>query len=290
MNRTKLLYRFWFLLGGVLSLLYAFPFFLVVVNAFKGRREARQDPLAMPEELLWENFAEAADRMEYWQALGNSIVVTLFGVIAITLTSSMLAYYLARSRTRFSATTFLILVTSMIVPFQALMIPFVGFFGAKNNVVVASFESLLASVGLESYASRVWIVFFYVGFGVAMSTFLYHGFIKNIPTELDEAASMDGANAWTTFWKVIFPMLGPVTATVSIINGLWIWNDFLLPSIVLYEEARTLPLRTFVFYGQYTSDYGLAMAALVISMIPIVIFYFAMQRQIIQGISAGAVK
>lgn len=273
MRRTKYVYRFWIAIGSVLAALYAFPFFLVLINSLKGRREARTDPLALPQELLWENFTEAAERMEFWQALGNSIIVTTTSVFAIVLTSSMLAFYLARSRAKSSTAIFLILVTSMIVPFQALMIPFVGFFGE-----------------LGMLSSRFWIVFFYVGFGVAMSTFLYVGFIKNIPMELDEAASIDGASSWTTFWRVIFPMLSPVTATVAIINGLWIWNDFLLPSIVLYEDSRTLPLRTFVFYGQYTSDYGLAMAALVMSMIPIVIFYFAMQRQIIQGISAGAVK
>ena len=273
MRRAKFIYKFWIAFGGVLALLYAFPFFLVIINSLKGRREARSEPLSWPTEFLWENYSEAASRMEFWQALGNSVIVTATSLIAIVLTSSMLSFYLARSTSKFSAATFLILVTSMIVPFQALMIPFVGFFG-----------------NLGMLSSRFWIMFFYVGFGVAMSTFLYHGFIKNIPLELDEAASIDGANSWTIFWRIIFPMLKPVTATVAIINGLWIWNDFLLPSIVLYEDSRTLPLRTFVFYGQYTSDYGLAMAALVMSMIPIVIFYFAMQKQIIQGISAGAVK
>jgi len=273
MKRAKVLYRFWFAFGSVLAVLYAFPFFLVLVNSLKGRREARNNPLAFPETLLWENFAEAAERMEFWQALGNSMIVTSTSLVAIVLTSSMLAFYLARSRAKSSSAIFLILVASMIVPFQALMIPFVGFFG-----------------NLGMLSSRFWIMFFYVGFGVAVSTFLYHGFIKNIPLELDEAAAIDGASAWTTFWRVVFPMLSPVTATVAIINGLWIWNDFLLPSIVLYEDSRTLPLRTFVFYGQYTSDYGLAMAALVMSMIPIVLFYFAMQKRIIQGISAGAVK
>jgi raffinose/stachyose/melibiose transport system permease protein len=161
----------------------------------------------------------------------------------------------------------------MIVPFQALMIPFVGLFG---------------SLGILS--SQASLVFFYVGFGVAMSTFLYHGFIKNIPFELDEAASIDGASSFTTFRKIIFPMLSPVTATVAIINALWIWNDYLLPSLVLVQDDRTLPLRTYVFYGTYTSDYGLAMAGLLISMIPIIIFYFMMQKKIIAGISAGAVK
>lgn len=276
MKRTKYIYRFWFAIGSVLSLLYAFPFFLVLINSFKDRRTVRENPLSWPEGFAFDNFTTAIKRMEFWTALTNSITVTVLGVVSIVLVSSMLAFYLARSRTKFSATTFLILVTSMIVPFQALMIPFSGLFG---------------KAGLNVLNNQFWLVFFYVGFGVAMSTFLYHGFIKNIPMELDEAAALDGASAWTTFWRVIFPMLSPVTATVAIINGLWIWNDYLLPSIVLLDnDIKTVPLRTFVFYGQYTSDYGLAMAALVMSIIPIVIFYFAMQRQIIQGISAGAVK
>ncbi|MFM7014376.1 MAG: carbohydrate ABC transporter permease [Actinomycetota bacterium] len=276
MKRAKYIYRFWFAIGSVLSLLYAFPFFLVLINSFKDRRTVRENPLSWPEGFALDNFTTAIKRMEFWQALTNSVMITVLGVVSIVLVSSMLAFYLARSRTKFSGATFLILVTSMIVPFQALMIPFSGLFG---------------KAGLNVLNNQFWLVFFYVGFGVAMSTFLYHGFIKNIPMELDEAAALDGASAWTTFWRVIFPMLSPVTATVAIINGLWIWNDYLLPSIVLLDnDIKTVPLRTFVFYGQYTSDYGLAMAALVMSIIPIVIFYFAMQRQIIQGISAGAVK
>lgn len=164
----------------------------------------------------------------------------------------------------------------MVVPFQALMIPFSGLFG-KN--------------GLDIPQNKFSMAFFYVGFGVALSTFLYHGFIFNIPYSLDEAAAIDGASAFGTFRKVIFPLLGPVTATVAIINALWIWNDFLLPSIVLSEnDQKTLPLRTYVFFGKYTSDYGLAMAGLLLSIVPIVVFYFVMQKRIIAGISAGAVK
>jgi raffinose/stachyose/melibiose transport system permease protein len=200
-------------------------------------------------------------------------LITVSSVLAIIVTSSMLAYYLARTKNKFTSVTFLVLVASMIVPFQALMIPFVGLFG---------------NLGLTN--SRASLVFFYVGFGVALSTFLYHGFISNIPLELDEAAAMDGASDFMIFRKIIFPMLSPVTATVAIINGLWIWNDFLLPQLVLTQEKRTLPLRTYVFYGTYTSDYGLAMAGLVLSILPIVAFYFVMQRQIISGVSAGAVK
>jgi raffinose/stachyose/melibiose transport system permease protein len=251
MKRVKLSRRIFFGVAAFLAAVYAFPFFLVLLNSFKEKRAIRNNPIAPPEEWLFSNYI----------------------VIAIIVTSSMLAYYLARTKNKFTSVTFLVLVASMIVPFQALMIPFVGLFG---------------NLGLTN--SRASLVFFYVGFGVALSTFLYHGFISNIPLELDEAAAMDGASDFMIFRKIIFPMLSPVTATVAIINGLWIWNDFLLPQLVLTQEKRTLPLRTYVFYGTYTSDYGLAMAGLVLSILPIVAFYFVMQRQIISGVSAGAVK
>lgn len=276
MKRARRINLFFFIFASVLAVLYAFPFVLVLLNSVKDKREVRNEPLAWPTEWRWENFTEAIERMDYWQALGNSLIITVLSVGAIVITSSMLAYYLARSKTKFSAVTFLVLVASMIVPFQALMIPFVGLFGDR---------------GLGLPGNQFTIAFFYVGFGVALSTFLYHGFITNIPYELDEAAGIDGASPFRTFRSIIFPMLSPVTATVAIINALWIWNDFLLPSVVLLDnEQKTIPLRTFVFYGNYTSDYGLAMAGLVISILPIVVFYFVMQRQIIAGISAGAVK
>jgi raffinose/stachyose/melibiose transport system permease protein len=273
MKRTKAIRRTIFSIGAVLAALYAFPFFLVLLNSFKEKRAIRNDPISFPEIWKIENYEKAIERMDYWVALVNSILITISSVVAIIIASSMLAYYLARSTNKFSGITFLILVASMIVPFQALMLPFVGLFGP-----------------LVALAAQPALVFFYVGFGVAMSTFLYHGFIKNIPTELDEAAAIDGASTFSTFRRIIFPMLSPVTATVAIINALWIWNDFLLPRLVLVEDQRTLPLRTYVFYGTYTSDYGLAMAGLVISMLPIIGFYFLMQKQIISGVSAGAVK
>ncbi len=276
MTRAKRINIFFFIFASVLAVFYAFPFVMVLLNSVKDKRAVRNDPLGWPEQFRWENFTDAINKMGYWQALTNSLIITVISVIAIVLTSSMLAYYLSRSKTKFSALTFLVLVASMIVPFQALMIPFVGLFGAD---------------GFNLPGNQVTIAFFYVGFGVALSTFLYHGFISNIPFELDEAAAIDGASPFRTFRKVIFPMLGPVTATVSIINALWIWNDFLLPSVVLLDnDMKTIPLRTYVFYGKYTSDYGLAMAGLVLSVIPILIFYFLLQKRIISGISAGAVK
>jgi raffinose/stachyose/melibiose transport system permease protein len=178
----------------------------------------------------------------------------------------MLGYYLARTKSKFTKTTFLILVASMIVPFQALMIPFMS--------IWAKFVSLNNQAAL---------IFFYQGFGVALSTFLYHGFISKIPTEIDEAASVDGANDFTIFWRIIFPMLRPITATVAIVN-------FLLPRLVLTHETQTLPLSTYLFYGQYSTEYGQAMAGLILAVIPIIAFFLFLQRQFIAGISSGAVK
>lgn len=276
MKRNKRIFWFFFIFASVLAIFYALPFLLVLINSVKEKRDIINNPMGLPTDFKFDNFLAAIKKMDYWTALGNSLFITVISVVAIIICSSMLAYYLSRSKTKFSGAVFLVLVASMIVPFQALMIPFVGLFGQK---------------GLNIPMNQISLCFFYIGFGVALSTFLYHGFISNIPYELDEAAAIDGASPFTTFRKVILPMLGPVTATVAIINGLWIWNDFLLPSVVLTEtDQKTLPLKTFVFYGKYTSDYGLAMAGLLLSIIPILIFYFVMQRRIISGISAGAVK
>jgi raffinose/stachyose/melibiose transport system permease protein len=262
-----------FIVGAVVSVAYVIPFFLVFVNAFKPIPEIIENPLAMPVEFTWDNFNQAMEKMNFWVSLMNSIIITVFSVGALILVSSMLAFYLSRTKNKFTKGTFLVLVASMIVPFQALMIPFMAIF--------APFVSLNNQVAL---------IFFYMGFGVALSTFLYHGFISNIPTELDEAAALDGASDFTIFWKIIFPMLRPVTATVAIINALWIWNDFLLPRLVLTTETQTLPLSTYLFYGQYATEYGQAMAGLLLAVIPIIIFYLFLQKQFISGISSGAVK
>lgn len=262
-----------FIVGLFLSLSYVLPFLLVFVNAFKPTDEILENPLTWPQAFTWENFSQAMAKMKFFMSLTNSIIITVLSVSALILVSSMLAYYLSRTKTKFSKGIFLILVASMIVPFQALMIPFMSLF--------AQFVSL---------NNRAALIFFYIGFGTALSTFLYHGFISNIPLELDEAAAVDGASDLTIFWKIIFPMLRPITATVAIVNALWIWNDFLLPRLVLTRDTQTLPLSTYLFYGQYSTEYGQAMAGLLLAVIPIIAFYLVLQRQFISGISSGAVK
>jgi raffinose/stachyose/melibiose transport system permease protein len=262
-----------FIGGSIVAVAYFLPFLLVFVNALKPKFEILANPLALPKSITWDNFNQAMTKMNFFRSLTNSVIITVLSVGALILFSSMLAYYLARTKNKFTKTTFLILVASMIVPFQALMIPFMSIF--------AQFVSL---------NNRAALIFFYVGFGVALSTFLYHGFISKIPMDLDEAASMDGANDFTIFWKIIFPMLRPVTATVAIVNALWIWNDFLLPRLVLTPETQTLPLSTYLFYGQYSTEYGQAMAGLLLAVLPIIVFYLILQKQFISGISTGAVK
>ena len=262
-----------FAVGATLSLAYVLPFVLVFLNAFKPKYDILENPLAWPKQVSWDNFEQAMLKMNFFRALTNSIIITVISVAALIVFSSMLAYYLARTKTKFSKVTFLILVASMIVPFQALMIPFMSIF--------AQFVSL---------NNRAALIFFYIGFGVALSTFLYHGFISKIPMDLDEAAAMDGASDLTIFWKIMFPMLRPVTATVAIVNALWIWNDFLLPRLVLTQETQTLPLSTYLFYGQYSTEYGQAMAGLLLAVLPIIIFYLILQKQFISGITTGAVK
>ncbi len=271
--RAKLGKRITFGVGFTLAIAYFFPFFLVFVNSVKLKYDILANPLALPAQITWDNFEQAFAKMNYFRALTNSLIITVFSVSLLIIFSSMLAYYLARTKNKTSKYIFLILVASMIVPFQALMIPFMARFAP-----------------LVSYNNRGALIFFYIGFGTALSTFLYHGFISTIPTEIDEAASIDGASDMVAFWRIIFPMMRPITATVAIINALWIWNDFLLPRLVLTEQTQTLPLSTYLFYGQYTVEYGQVMAGLALAVIPIVIFYLMLQKQFISGISQGAVK
>jgi len=272
-QRRNLAKRIIWIVGAFLSISYVAPFFLVLLNSFKSKFEIIANPLAWPQVFTWDNFNQAIEKMNYYTSLVHSIIVTVFSVTALILISSMLAYFLSRTKNKLSKVILLVLVASMIVPFQALMIPFMALFAPLVHV-----NNIAA------------LIFFYMGFGVALSTFLYHGFISNIPMELDEAAAMDGASDFTIFWRIIFPMLKPVTATVAIVNALWIWNDFLLPRLVLTADTQTLPLSTYLFFGQYSAEYGQAMAGLFLAVLPIIAFYLVLQRQFISGISSGAVK
>ncbi|MBP8002883.1 MAG: carbohydrate ABC transporter permease [Chloroflexi bacterium] len=261
------------ILATILAIFYIAPFAVVLVNSLKGRLEVLRDPIAFPTQLDMANYTAAWEKMSYPVAFMNSLLVTVVALAVLTIFPAMMGYYLARFETRFTKFIYGLLIVSMIIPFQALMIPFVSIYGR-----------------LDMLNSRAALIYFYLGFGVSLSTFLYQGFIQNIPIALDESAAIEGASKLQIFWRVIFPLLKPIFTTSLILNALWIWNDFLLPSLVLFQGARTLPLTAFSFYGQYTSQYGQAMAGLVLSIIPIIVFYIALQRNIIDGITEGAVK
>lgn len=267
--------KVWFwVFNIVLLVLFVFPLFMILINSFKTRIEIVRNPIALPTEWSWSNYTEAFTTMNFTSALTNSLIVTILSVILILIFSSALAFFLVRWKWKMNNIIFMVLIASMIIPFQAIMIPFVSLYG---------------NVGLLN--SKWSLIYFYLGFGISLSTFMYHGFVKGVPKEMDEAALIDGAGKVRLFGQIIFPILKPITTTIAILDVLWIWNDFLLPSLVLVSpEDRTLPLSTFYFFGKYTSNYGVAMAALVLSMIPVVIFYIVMQRQIIEGVVEGAVK
>ncbi|MCT8137127.1 carbohydrate ABC transporter permease [Anaerobacillus sp. CMMVII] len=263
-----------FSLSTILFVLYFFPFALVLINSFKDRLDIVSNPLALPTTLSFDNYITAFETMNFMSALWNSVLITTISVLLIVVFSSMLAYFLVRWKWKMNGFVLLLLVASMIIPFQALMIPFVSIYG---------------NLGLLN--SKWMLMFFYLGFGLSLATFMYHGFMKSIPVELEEAALIDGASRLQVFWLVVFPMLKPITVTIVILDVLWIWNDFLLPSLVLVAEAnRTIPLSTFYFFGQYTSSFGPAMAGLILAMIPIIIFFIILQKQVIKGVIDGAIK
>jgi raffinose/stachyose/melibiose transport system permease protein len=263
-----------FILCLVVLLVMTFPFLMILLNSFKGRLAILKNPLGFSGFTGLDNYIKAFSVMHYGNAIKNSLIITAFSLLLIVAFSSMLAYFLARWQWKMNKVLFLFLTASMIIPFQTLMIPLVSIYG--NIGILNSSGALL---------------FFYTGFGMAMATFMYHGFIKNVPIELEEAAVIDGCNHLSVFWKIVFPNMAPITSTIIILDLLWIWNDYLLPSLVLINESqRTLPLSTFYFFGNYTSEFGLGMAALVMSILPILVLYIVLQRQIISGVMAGSGK
>ncbi|SFG67677.1 carbohydrate ABC transporter permease [Sporolactobacillus nakayamae] len=257
----------------MLGLLWLMPFYLMVVNSLKTKKDIFTNTLGLPNPFTGSNYPDAMQQLDFIKSLVNSLLITLVSVVVIIIFSSMAAYALARTKRRISGIIFLVFAAAMLIPFQSVMIPLVSIFGKVHML------------------NRIGIVFMYLGFGSSLSIFLYHGSLKSIPVAMDEAARMDGCNRWQTFWYIIFPMLKPITVTVAILNSIWIWNDYLLPSLVINApNTQTIPLKMFFFFGEYTKQWNLALAGLAISIIPIIIFYFFMQKQIMKGMTQGSVK
>lgn len=258
-------------------LVFVFPFFLIIVNSFKNNGEILASPFALPRSYNFKHFAEVIDKMNFGVTFTNSLIITVISVVLILLFSSMTAYYLVRNNTRFSKIFFSILVASMIIPFQSIMIPLIYIYGAKLNLI--------------ERAARPLLIVLYAGFGSALSVFIYHGFIKSIPVELEEAALIDGCNRRQTFFKIVLPILSPASMTIAILNTMWIWNDYLLPSLILNkEELYTMPIKMKVFNGTYMNNWELLIPALLLTILPILIVYFFAQKSIINGVMQGSIK
>ena len=279
-GRKAKIARFFAMLGLiVIFIAYMFPFLMVVINSLKQKRDIIKSPfswLFTIKGLSFDNFVKAFTQMDFLNAFKNSMIVTVSATVLVTLLASMLAYYIVRNNNLISKIVFALMVASMIIPFQAIMIPLVSIYGGTLNVL----------------NHRLTLIFMHTGFSMAMSVFMFHGFIKgNIPIALEEAAYVEGCTRTQTFFTVVFPLLKPIISTMVILNAMAFWNDFLLPSLVLTDKKLlTLPLSTYSFYGTYSADYGTIMAGLLLCVLPILILYLVLQKQIIGGVVAGAVK
>jgi raffinose/stachyose/melibiose transport system permease protein len=262
------------LLLSVLLVAFLFPFIEVIINSFRTTQQFISNPVSFRIQLSLKNYVTAYKSMNFPTAFFNSAVITITGICLIILFSSMAAYLFARFKWRINSVLFFIMTASMTIPFQVVMIPLVTIYG---------------SIGFLN--SRQALLFMYLGFGAPFAVFTFHGFIKGIPIALEEAASIDGASKIRIFFQIVLPLLTPVLATVIVLDVLWLWNDYLLPSLILQSaNLRTLPLSTYNFFSSYSVDYGPLMAGLIMTLLPVLFLYLFLQKYIIEGIAAGAVK
>lgn len=285
MQRTKIYTVLLEILAIVLFILFMSPFFVVIINAAKSSSDIIRNPIGLPEEwgVLFKNIQMviASPNMDYRSSFLNSVVITAFSLIAIVLFSSMAAWILVRSKKKWANTVFMVFVAAMVIPFQVVMLPLLSWYRNVSDFI-----------GIPLLSSRMGIVFAYVGFGVSMTLFILHGFIKNIPYELEEAALIDGCSEEGVFFKIVLPLLKPIQMTVLILNGIWIWNDFLLPSLMLglNGKVKTLPLAVTSFIGSYVKQWDLILTSTFLAMLPIIILFILAQRYIIKGMVDGAIK
>jgi raffinose/stachyose/melibiose transport system permease protein len=261
---------------SVISLLFITPILLVLINSFKSKLNIINTPFAFPNPRTftgWTNYKEGIAATGFLSAFGWSLFITVFAVALIVLFTAMTAWYITRSSLGFCKILYFAFVFAMIVPFQMVMFP------------------LTRVANLLHLDNPLGILVLYVGFGASQSVFLFSGFVKSVPLAVEEAAVIDGCTPIRAFFSVILPMLAPIAVTVAILNAMWVWNDYLLPYLVIGSEYRTIPVAVQYLRGGYGSiDWGYMMAIIILAVIPIIIFYFACQKHIIQGITAGSVK
>lgn len=262
---------------SLLSILFISPIFIVIMNSFKKKSYINKEPFKMVMSKNFvglDNYINGIKKTDFFQAFGYSAFITICSVIVIVLCTSMCAWYITRVKTKVTETIYYLCVFSMIVPFQ---------------MVMFTLSKISDTLKL---GNPVGIIIIYLGFGAGLSVFMFCGFVKSIPLEIEEAAMIDGCNPVQTYFKIVFPVLKPTCISVAILQAMWIWNDYLLPYLVLdLKKYKTIPIAVQYLKGGYGSvDMGAMMALLVLSIIPIVIFYMICQRYIIEGVVAGAVK
>lgn len=258
-----------------LASIYIYPVFLMVINSLKSFREVIIDVIALPTSLVFQNYVQVIDRMKYGRLFMNNLTITVIGIAGIVAFSSLAAYILDRRRTRYTRIAQLLIITPMLIPFQTFMITLL------KTMSTFGLSGSLVGLGIQ-----------YWGFGIPMATFIYVNFMRTIPREIDESAFMDGASTLQTFLYVIFPILKPVTVTVIVLDVMWIWNDFLLPLLMVNssERTRTLVLSAYTFVGQYNTQWHYAMTSMVLAVLPSIIFFILLQKYIVKGVVAGAIK
>ena len=255
-----------------------FPLYMAVIIAFKNPNEMTNDlagALSLPKSWSFSNFAEAMQVTDFWHSLGNSLLITLVTIVLAILIHSIAGYVIGRGMRKIKGFKFIYfyIVSGMFVPFSILMMPLV-----KQT----------AQMGI---GNRFGVIVLYLVFYMPMNVLLYSGYLKNIPEAMEEAANIDGASTWTTYWRVIFPMMKPMHATVAILTALGTWNDVMTPLVIMSGTGQnTLPLAQLNFQSQFGTNYNLAFASYILALIPILIFYVICQKQILNGVANGAVK
>lgn len=275
MKRRKRVYQITIkVLLGIVGLFTMAPLLLALMNSFKTNGELLSNVIALPKALDLDNYTRTFEKMSYWRSLGNTVFLATLSVIFICLFSAMAGWKLCRTKTKLAKVIYGLFVFSMLIPFSSIMIPL---------------YKVVLSLGLKNSLTGLSLI--YAGTGTSMAIFIYYGFVKSIPIELEEAAAIDGCSSFKTFFLIVFPMLKATTATVCITNMLWVWNDFLLPLIVLSDNKKyTLLLSTNTLFGQYSSDWTAILSALILAALPAIVLYIVFQKQIMRGIADGAVK
>ncbi|WP_026889496.1 carbohydrate ABC transporter permease [Clostridium beijerinckii] len=271
-NKTNWVVTTLMIAGALVAII--FPLYLTILIAVKSPQDMVPSALSFPKSLRFENFTEAIEMTNFFDALKNSLTITISVLILTILSNSLVSYAIARNRKKkFFNALYYYFLSAMFVPFPIIMLP------------------LVKQVNMLNMDNIIGIICLYVVFGLPFNIFLYSGYIKSIPASLEEAATIDGASTFQVFWRIIFPLLKPINATVAITTCLWTWNDFMLPLIILGKpEMATLPLVQYVFQSQFTTNYNLAFASYLLALLPMFIVYIFAQKWIRNGIVTGAVK